>query len=71
MTDNKTKAVLIIVRRNLNIYILDRNGDNAGRIVCMKTMVGNRKIAFLSVYAPCSTDPTFFFFLNYLPISLI
>ncbi len=26
----------------------------------MKTMVGNRKIAFLSVYAPCSPDPTFF-----------
>ncbi len=55
-TDNKTKGVLIIVRRNLNIPILDRNGDNAGRISCMKTMVGNRKIACLSVYAPCSSN---------------
>ncbi len=69
VTDNKTKGVLIIVRRNVNISILDRKGDNASRIACMKTMLWNRTIAFLSVYAACSPDP--FFFLNYLPILLI
>ncbi len=57
--DNKTKDVLITVRRNLNISILDRNGDNAGRIAFMKTMFANRRTVFLSVYAPCCPDPTF------------
>lgn len=57
--DNKTKGVLIIVRRILNISIQDRNGDNAGRITYIKTVVENRKIAFLLVYTPCSPDPTF------------
>lgn len=36
--------------------------QEAHTIACMNTMVGNSKMAFLSVYAPCSPDPTFFFF---------
>ncbi len=37
----KLKGVLIIVRRNLNISILDRNGDNAGRIACTSLAKSN------------------------------
>lgn len=59
-TDNKTKGVLIIVKRKLNISILDKKGDDDGRITCIKTLIDNRKVAFLSVYAPCSPDPAFF-----------
>ncbi len=37
----KLKDVLIIVRRNLNISILDRNGDNACRIACTSLAESN------------------------------
>ncbi len=33
-TDSNTKGVLLTVWRNLNISILDWNGDNADRIAC-------------------------------------
>ncbi len=64
-SDTKTKGVLILVRRTLNINILDKGCDMDGRITHIKithikTIVENRNILFLSVYAPCTPDPTFF-----------
>uniref|UniRef100_A0AAR2L069 Endonuclease/exonuclease/phosphatase domain-containing protein n=1 Tax=Pygocentrus nattereri TaxID=42514 RepID=A0AAR2L069_PYGNA len=35
-------------------------GDTEGRIAHIKTLVANRKIAFLSVYAPSTGDPSFY-----------
>ena len=59
-SDAKTKGVLILVRRTLNITILDKGCDPDGRITHIKTIVENRNIVFISVYAPCTPDPTFF-----------
>ncbi len=59
-SDTKTKGVLILVQRTLNITILDKGCDTDGRITHIKTIVENRNIVFLSVYAPCTPDPTFF-----------
>ncbi len=52
-SDTKTKGVLILVQRTLNITILDKGCDTDGRITHIKTIVENRNIVFLSVYAPC------------------
>uniref|UniRef100_A0A3B1ICK8 Reverse transcriptase domain-containing protein n=1 Tax=Astyanax mexicanus TaxID=7994 RepID=A0A3B1ICK8_ASTMX len=65
--NNSTKGVLILVRRSLQITILNQGSDEDGRITYITTTVGNRKIAFVSVYAPTPRDPGFFpFLLNFL-----
>ncbi len=45
----KLKGVLIIVRRNFNISILDRNGDNAGRIACTSLVKRENSVISASV----------------------
>ncbi len=59
-SDTKTKGVLILVRRTLNITILYKGCDKDSRITRIKTIVENRNIVLLSVYAPCTPVPTFF-----------
>lgn len=61
--NNTTKGVLILIRRSLQITILNQGSDEEGRITYITTIVGNRKIAFVSVYAPTPRDPNFFPFL--------
>ncbi len=41
-----------------HITILDKGCDTDGRITHIKTIVENRNIVFLSVYAPCTPDST-------------
>ncbi len=53
-SDTKTKGVLILVQKTLNIPILYKDCDIDGRITHIKTIVENRKIVSLSVYAPCT-----------------
>ncbi len=50
----------MLVWRTLNITILDGGCGADGRIAHVETVVENRNIVFLSVYAPCTPDPTFF-----------
>lgn len=57
---NKTKGVLIIVRRNFQFTSIDVGNDIEGRITFMKTIIENKKIAFLSVYAPNKFDADFY-----------
>ena len=57
---NKSKGVLIIVKRNLNFTNLGTGGDTEGRITFIKTLINNQKIAFISVYAPNTYDAAFF-----------
>ena len=57
---NKTKGVVIVVRRNFQVTNLGVGGDSEGRITFMKTIIENKKIAFLSIYAPNSFDPDFY-----------
>ena len=57
---NKTKGVVIVVRRNFQVTNLGVGGDSDGRITFMKTIIENKKIAFLSIYAPNSFDPDFY-----------
>ncbi len=64
----KTKGVLISVWRTLNITILYKGCDTDGRMTHIKTIVENRNIVFLSVYAPCTPDPSFYIgFVNLSP----
>lgn len=56
--NTKTKDVLTLVRRTLNITILDKSCDTDGRITHIKTIIENRNIVFLSVYAPTTPVPT-------------
>lgn len=64
---DKTKGVMILLRRNLRMDIIEHDNDTDGRIAHVKALVGNRKVAFLSVYAPSTYDPAFFSMLtNYL-----
>ncbi len=42
------------------VSILDSGYDEEGRIAFVKTMLGNTKLAFVSVYAPNVYDQDFF-----------
>lgn len=56
----KTKGVLIVVRRNLQFTNVGVGNDADGRMAFMKAVIGNKKIAFLSFYAPNSYDAIFY-----------
>lgn len=47
-------------RCKLPLTILDSGNDEEGRVSYVKTMMGNFKIAFISVYTPNSHDQIFF-----------
>ena len=57
---NSTKGVLILVRKNLEITILESGGDLEGRMTFVKTILCRRKIAFVAVYAPTPFESDFF-----------
>lgn len=52
--------MLTVGRCKLPLNILDSGNDEEGRVAYVKTMLGNYKIAFISVYAPNSHDQNFF-----------
>ena len=54
--DDKTKGVLIAVRRSLDLNIIDIGGDNEGRIAFVKVIMSNMKFIFVSAYAPADYD---------------
>lgn len=56
----KSRGVLIVGRCKLPLTILDSGNDAEGRVAYVKTMLGNYKITFISVYAPNSHDQNFF-----------
>uniref|UniRef100_A0A667XZT6 Endonuclease/exonuclease/phosphatase domain-containing protein n=1 Tax=Myripristis murdjan TaxID=586833 RepID=A0A667XZT6_9TELE len=69
-TPNKTKGVLIVARRSLQFTNLGTGGDLEG-ITFIKTIIANRKIAFVSIYAPNSFDPNFYTQLTELMFDLV
>ncbi len=56
----KSKGVAIVVRRNLNIEILEQIQDTQGRVVIVKMQIYNKNIALVSGYAPNSFDKKFY-----------
>lgn len=56
----KSKGVEIVVRRNLNIKIIELIQDIQGRIVIVKMQIYNKNIALVSVYAPNIFDKKFY-----------
>ena len=58
--DDKTKGVLIAVRRSLDLNIIDIGGDNEGRIAFVKVIMSNMKFIFVSAYAPADYDKKFY-----------
>ena len=56
----KSRGVLVVGRRNLPLTILDTGYDEEARVAYVRTMMGNNKIALISVYAPNSHDQNFF-----------
>ena len=56
---SKTKAVAIVARCSFRIKIQDTWFDAEGRLTIVKTEINNRKIAFISVYAPNCFDSFF------------
>lgn len=56
----KTKGVAIVARRSFGMKIQDTWSDAEGRLTIVKTEISNRKIAFISVYAPNCFDRVFY-----------
>ncbi len=56
---NRSRGVLIISPRKLDVTILGSGGDSEGRITFLKTITSNIKIAFVSIYAPNCFDANF------------
>lgn len=59
--DDKTKGVLIVIRRLLDINITDIGSDNEGRIAFVKAIMSNMKIVFVSAYALANYDKKILF----------
>lgn len=60
-SDNtKTKGSTILISRKCGLNIDKCSKDNTGRISYICTTIGEKKIAFVSVYAPTIVDETFF-----------
>uniref|UniRef100_A0A671S0N8 Endonuclease/exonuclease/phosphatase domain-containing protein n=1 Tax=Sinocyclocheilus anshuiensis TaxID=1608454 RepID=A0A671S0N8_9TELE len=67
---NKTKAVLIMSKRNIGFPIIRSGNDTVGRITYVVVSLNNTKYAFMSVYAPTEGDSSFFQELLRLVVSL-
>ena len=61
---NKTKGVIILIRKALQISIIGKGGDEDGRVAFLKCIYNERKVAFISIYAPNSYENVFFTQLN-------
>lgn len=57
---NKTKGVATVIDKKLKISIIDKGGDQEGRICFLKCIYNGTKIVLVSVYAPNRFDPIFF-----------
>ncbi len=49
---NKTKGVLILVNRKLNLTIEHLGSDEKGRFVFIRCKIYNNRLALVSVYGP-------------------
>lgn len=67
---NKTKGVLIVIKRNSVFSIIRTGGDTEGRITYAVVSLNNTNYAFMSVYAPTEGDSSFFQELLRLVVSL-
>ncbi|KAG9281959.1 hypothetical protein AMEX_G541 [Astyanax mexicanus] len=59
-SSNKTKGVLILVKRKLNITVELAGGDSDGRWCFASIILNDIKCSIVSVYAPNIFDPEFF-----------
>lgn len=57
---NKTKGVLILVNRKLQLTVEHTGRDNEGRFVFIRCKVHNDRITLVSIYGPNETDSNFF-----------
>ncbi len=57
---NKTKGVLILVNRKLNLTIEHIGSDEKGRFVFIRCKIYNNRLALVSIYGPNETDSAFF-----------
>ncbi len=53
---NKTKGVLILVNRKLNLTIEHLGSDEKGRFVFIRCKIYNNRLALVSIYGPNETD---------------
>ncbi len=58
-TQNKTKGVLILVNRKLNLTIEHLGSDEKGRFVFIRCKIYNNRLALVSIYGPNETDNAF------------
>ncbi len=58
-TQNKTKGVLILVNRKLNLTIEHLGSDEKGRFVFIRCKIYNNRLALVSIYGPNETDSAF------------
>ena len=58
---NEAKGAIILIRKALRITIIDKRGDEDGRVAFVKCIYNERKLAFINIYAPNSYDFFFFF----------
>ncbi len=58
-TQNKTKGVLILVNRKLNLTIEHLGSDEKGRFVFNRCKIYNNRLALVSIYGPNETDSAF------------
>ncbi len=56
---NKTKGVLILVNRKLNLTIEHLGSDEKGRFVFVRCKIYNNRLALVSIYGPNETDSAF------------
>ncbi len=56
---NKTKRVLILVNRKLNLTIEHLGSDEKGRFVFIRCKIYNNRLALASIYGPNETDSAF------------
>ncbi len=56
---NKTKGVLILVNRKLNLTIEHLGSDEKGRFVFIRCKIYNNRLALVSMYGPNETDSAF------------
>ncbi len=59
---NKTKGVLILVNRKLNLTIEHLGSDEKGRFVFIRCKIYNNRLVLVSIYGPNETDSAFLFF---------
>lgn len=57
---NRTKGVMILMRKTFNFNIAEQGNDSAGRISYIKGTLADKKMAFISACAPNMSDPSFY-----------